>query len=835
MQGSHKSRVLGSSIAAAAVYFVVAIAWFALLDPFAEWLTPDLATRQVAKGFVGLLFVVGNAVLLALIVRRELRRRQEGDIALRERDERFRVTADHAPVLIWMSGPDKKCVWFNRPWLEFVGRSLAEELGDGWAENVHAEDRPACLEQYNRAFDARLDFRLEYRLRRFDGVYRWILDHGTPLFREGQFEGYIGSCVDITDRKQLEDEHRRLAALVASSNESITSESLDGIITSWNDGARRLFGYTAAEAIGRPVQMLVPPEQLATFQALRAKVQNGEEVINQEVVRVGKNGDRIEAAVTLSRINDGQGKPIGYSRITRDLRATRDSQRILGDKETFIRAIVETSIEGIITIDQDGTVESLNPAAVRLFGYAPEEVIGQNVKRLMPQPYRDHHDSYLANYRQTGQAKIIGIGREVIGRRKDGSTFPMDLSVAQMAINGKHKFAGFVRDISERKQAEARMQQMLKELRDVKAALDEHSIVAITDASGRITHANEKFCQISKYPLEELIGRDHRIINSKFHPKEFFRDLWTTIGQGRVWRGEIKNRAKDGSYYWVDTTIYPFLDEAGKPLQYVAIRTDVTDRKASAERLNSLIQELADKNKELETLVYVTSHDLRSPLVNVQGFSDELLATCKELSQAMGEAGRAPGARERQLLDEIPEMLSFIQAGVLKMDRLLTGILRYSRLGRAALRTERIDMNRLLGEIAKSMDYQINAAGAVLHVGDLPAGMGDAVQISQVFSNLIDNAIKYRRMDLPCRIEVNGRAEHSKAVYSIQDNGIGIAPDHQAKAFEMFHRLNPGTGTGEGLGLAIAKKILERHNGSIRVESKAQAGSTFYVELPLGV
>lgn len=263
-------------------------------------------------------------------------------------------------------------------------------------------------------------------------------------------------------------------------------------------------------------------------------------------------------------------------------------------------------------------------------------------------------------------------------------------------------------------------------------------------------------------------------------------------------------------------------------------QAEVALRKGEA-KLVELSKTLAEKNKELEMIVYIASHDLRSPLVNIQGFSRELARACSTLGSQLRfleNGGGEPLMLNQILHKDIPEAIEFIEAGVAKMDSLLSGFLRFSRLGHQALRLQRLDVNHMLEGISQSMEYQIQQTGAVVCVEDLPPCRGDPIQIGQVFANLLDNALKYRDPSRPLEVRVSGRLEDGRAIYAFRDTGVGIPPEHRKKVFEIFHRLNPQKAPGEGLGLTIAMKILERQDGRIWVESEPGEGSTFIVSLP---
>ncbi len=314
-------------------------------------------------------------------------------------------------------------------------------------------------------------------------------------------------------------------------------------------------------------------------------------------------------------------------------------------------------------------------------------------------------------------------------------------------------------------------------------------------------------------------------------------DILQRVMANGHWKGEISMLTAKGNLTPTEQNIFLIAGKNGKSQMVGNIITDITDRKRAEEELAQLNADLVAKNSELEQVVYVASHDLRSPLVNAEGYSKELGYAVDDLRHKLAEAAVAETIPEvAPLLEQdIPEALRFIRTSVSRMDTLLTGLLRLSRSGRGALHIESLDMNNLISKSIDSIEFQIKKAMVKLEVTDLPLCQGDDLQVNQVFSNLLDNAMKYLDPNRPGVIRISGWIEEDRAVYCIGDNGIGIASDHLDKIFEIFHRLDPTHSKGEGLGLTIVKRVLDRLGGNVWIESKIDSGSRFYVALPTGL
>jgi len=264
--------------------------------------------------------------------------------------------------------------------------------------------------------------------------------------------------------RPIDQARLRLAAIVESSDDAILAKDLRGIVTSWNAAAARMFGFAPEEMVGQPITLIIPPERLDEEEAILAAIRRGERRMHFETVRRHRDGTQVPVSLTVSPIRDEAGELIGISKVARDLSEAQRVHAELMRREALLSSILDTVPDALIVIDARGRIHSFSSAAERLFGFTAAEAVGANVNLLMPTPYHEAHDGYLERYVATRERHIIGAGRIVVGRRKDGSTFPMELTVGEVNLAGTQLFTGFVRDLTERQERERRLSEMQSEL-----------------------------------------------------------------------------------------------------------------------------------------------------------------------------------------------------------------------------------------------------------------------------------------------------------------------------------------------------------------------------------
>ncbi|MEW6676964.1 MAG: PAS domain-containing protein [Pseudomonadota bacterium] len=355
-------------------------------------------------------------------------------------------------------------------------------------------------------------------------------------------------------------------------------------------------------------------------------------------------------------------------------------------------------------------------------------------------------------------------------------------------------------------------------LAQFKAALDEHAIVSITDVRGTITYANRKFCEISGYSRQEVLGQTHRLVRSEVHTDAFYQDIWQTISSGHTWTGEICNRSKDGSHYWVLATIAPMLDENGLPYQYIGIRADITRSKLHEQELRQAKEDAEAASRTKSEFLANMSHEIRTPMNGVLGMLNLALDT--------------------PLNDEQKEFLTLAHSSAHALLAILNDILDFSKIeaGRLDVHPEALDPGELLQEMARLNAPRCLEKGLALHLDidpDLPPRvLADPVRLRQVLINLISNALKFTPQG---SITLEARQEAGRVRFAVIDTGIGIPPEKQAAVFEAFTQAD-GSITkrfgGTGLGLTISNHLVKLMGGSLGLQSTPNQGSSFFFSLP---
>ncbi|MBV6459804.1 MAG: Sensor histidine kinase RcsC [Fimbriimonadaceae bacterium] len=488
------------------------------------------------------------------------------------------------------------------------------------------------------------------------------------------------------------------------------------------------------------------------------------------------------------------------------------------------QAVFDTVVDGIITIDERGIIESSNPAVERLFGYTADELVGQNVAMLMPDPYAQEHDSYLDNYKRTGNPKIIGIGREVVGRRKDGSQFPMDLAVSAMNLGSQRMFTGLVRDVTIRKQAEGALRASEERFRTMADAAP--VLIWMSGPDKLCTWFNKVWLDFVGRSMDEELGNGWA---ENVHPEDFDQCLETysrSFDAREPFSMEYRLKRHDGEYRWLLDHGIPRYSVEGEFAGYIGSCLDITERSLMEKQIGERAEELATESRRKDEFLAMLSHELRNPLAPIQ--------TAVELLRLQD----SDDAVERQTLD-------ILHRQVANLARLVNDLLEVSRVvsGRIRIDLAVLDANQVLRNAVQTVQPLIEARRHELLMDLCPEGAAwvnaDATRLEQVFTNLLSNAVKYTdeggRIEVFCEV-LGDRAE---VQVRVRDNGIGIAPNLLPHIFDLFTQadstLDHSRG-GLGVGLSLAKRLIVLHGGTLEAHSppaNATAGSEFVVKLPL--
>lgn len=497
------------------------------------------------------------------------------------------------------------------------------------------------------------------------------------------------------------------------------------------------------------------------------------------------------------------------------------SKDAVNDLLSRTKAIVDTIVDGVITISDHGLIETVNPAAENIFGYSKEELIGQNVSMLMPAPYQHEHDGYLRNYLNTGNKKIIGIGREVTGRRSDGSTFPLELAISEMEVNGQRMFTGIVRDISQRKDTEEKLRELLAR---TKAILDTivDGVITISDR-GLIETVNPAAEKIFGYKLDELAGKNVSMLMPNPYRAEhdqYLNNYLSTgekkiIGIGR----EVTGLRKNGSTFPLELAISEM--EVNGLRMFTGIVRDISERKETEDQLRSAMRRVHEQQIKDEFIATV-SHELRTPLTSIKASLELIIggAIDKKSSQADMLINIAHKNSDRLLL-------------------LINDILDISKI-----ESEKMQFNRQDIRVKPFLETAIfdNQAYAKKHqvkfvLKQCPDSLYinvDPDRLMQVMSNLMSNAAKFSHHD--SIVEISADNINGSVRIAVCDKGRGIPKDFQNRVFDKFTQADTSDKreiNGTGLGLHISKAIVEQHDGTLSFVSTPGKGSEFYIDLSM--
>jgi PAS domain S-box-containing protein len=620
---------------------------------------------------------------------------------------------------------------------------------------------------------------------------------------------------------QLIESERRFRDLFEQGPVAYHELDQEGIVRRVNRAECELLGVEAGAMLGRPIfEFILPGAQAESREAFKRKL-SGQQTLApflREYVR--SDGRRLTLQVYDVLVRDHRDVVTGIRTVTIDVTEHKEIMDALREREATLQAVCTSAVDALVMIDGEGRTLLWNPAAERMFGYTAAEMLGQPVHDLVaPDDLRQRFLANFPDFQKTGQGAAIGKVVEMRARRKDGSEFPIDLSVSAVQKGQEWHAVAVIRDITERKRAE-------DELRTKEGLLSESQHIAqlgswdwtVQAGTSAMVWTPETYRLFGVSPDTFVLSSE--TFQALIHPDDrAAMQAWMKACLAGLGPPDLEFRVclQDGSVRYINGRGHIVQQDAEKKsIRMVGVAQDITKRKLAEAALLQRTEELARSNTELVQFAYVASHDLQEPLRMVSSYVQLL---------ARRYAGKLDA--------DADVFIGFAVDGAKRMQHMINDLLAFSRVTTKGHGFEPVEADAALKLALVNLKMAIEESQASVTFDPLPVVNADSAQLTQLFQNLIGNAIKFRRKEPPqVHVSVEKRAREWE--FSVRDNGIGIEPQHLERIFVIFQRLNTAAEfPGTGIGLAICKKIVERHGGNLWVSSQPGAGSTFHFTIPM--
>jgi PAS domain S-box-containing protein len=678
----------------------------------------------------------------------------------------------------------------------------------------------------------------EIIVERPDGLKRNIMPHPKPFFdSSGNVVGAVNMLVDITDRKIIEERNGHFAAIVQYSDDAIISKTLEGIITSWNNAAERMFGYTAEEMIGTHITRLIPPDRIHEEPVILERLKRGDRIDHFETKRITKDHKILDVSLTISPVKDSRGRIIGASKIARDITAQKKAEQRIRESEERLRQATQGADLGTFTWDMGNGQFNFSDRLVHIYGYTHTARLTNDI--LMDAIYAEDRINADKAWERALKTGILNYEVRIVLPNINQTIrwIRVNAKLTFDELNNPVKMQGIVMNVTEQKESEQKIRESEERLRLAAEAaelgmwdLDLKTGVTITSPEHRkiIGYSKNEAWNNDRY-MEHIHSEDRDMVQLAF--KQALK-TGRMVYEARILRPDKSER-------WIrvnSTTIY---DKKQAPVRMLGTILDITEQKKAKEDLEKKVlertkelvltnEQLEKSNHELEQFAYIASHDLQEPLRKIQTFAD--LVKDHLHDHAMTE-----------------RYFTKINSSARRMSMLINDVLNYSRLTKNGEQFISTDLNKILKDVLSDFELLIEQKEAVITNNELPVIKGIPLQLNQLFSNLISNSLKFSenkpvieinsKMLTPEEIERKYPRLKRDAGYvelMFKDNGIGFEQQYAEQIFIIFQRLNNQKAyTGTGIGLALCKKIVEYHDGIIIANSEKGQGSTFTVVLPV--